>query len=368
MKRTRRVLLCLLLLTALTASGCAAAPPAPVYDRFSTSFFDTFDTLTTLMAYASDEATFQAAANQAHDRLMQLHQLYDGYTEYAGIQNIYVLNRDAAKAPVTVQKELMDLLVFCRDNQPATGGTTNIALGAVLRIWHNYREAGMADPERAELPPIDVLRTAAQHVDMTDVQLDPVNLTVFYRDPELKLDVGAVAKGYAAEVVAQELLQSPISSFILSAGGNVRVGNPPLDGKRIAWGIGIQDPRGNVFSDANSDIVETFFLSNMSVVTSGVYQRYYVVDGQPYHHLIDPATLMPGAYYESVTILTEHSGLADLLSTAAFLLPLEQSRALVASLPGVDALWVLPDGSIEMTDGARAHAKSAGASPAAPAQ
>ncbi len=369
MKQLRHALLCLLLLTSLAISGCAAGAPAsptaaPVYDRFSINFFDTFDTLTTLMAYAPDEATFQTAANQAHDRLMQLHQLYDGYNAYEGIANIYVLNRDAAKAPVAVPQELMDLLLFCRDNQPITGGTTNIALGAVLRIWHDYRDAGLDDPEHAELPPMDALQAAARHTDMTDVVLDTANNTVFYRDPELKLDVGAVAKGYAAEVVARELLKSPIPSFILSAGGNVRVGNPPLDGKRVAWGIGIQDPRGNVFSDANSDIVETFYLANMSVVTSGVYQRYYVVDGQPYHHLIDPKTLMPGAHYQSVTILTEHSGMADLLSTAAFLLPLEQSRALVAALPGVDALWVLPDGSIEMTDGARARAKSAGASPA----
>jgi thiamine biosynthesis lipoprotein len=255
----------------------------------------------------------------------------------------------------------MDLLLFCKERQPVTQGRVNIALGAALNIWHAYREDGLADPEGARLPSMDELREAAKHADIGDLILDPDQGTVMYADPALKLDLGAVAKGFAAERAARLLLDSATPSFIVSAGGNVCVGNPPLDGKRVAWGIGIQDPGGNVFSDPSSDIVETFFVSNLSLVTSGGYQRYYVVDGQRYHHLIDPATLMPGTHYQAVTVLTEDSGFADLLSTAAFLLPYDQSRALVESLEGVEALWILPDGSIEMSDGARKLAKSAGA-------
>lgn len=363
-RRTILLLLCGMFLTGCAPVASMAEPTAtapPVYERYSTNFFDTFDTLISLIAYAPDEAAFQTAAGEAHALFQRLHQLYDGYNAYEGVHNLYTLNQEAAKGPVEVPPELMDLLLFCQKNQPVTEGTTNVALGAVLFIWHEYREDGLADEASAQLPPMDALLAASAHTRMEDVVLDAEKRTVYYADTALKLDLGAVAKGYAAEIVAQHLLASNVSHFVLSAGGNVRIGNPPLDGKRKNWGIGIQDPNSSVFSTDTSSTVESFYLSNMSVVTSGTYQRYYVVDGQAYHHLIDPSTLMPGTYYQAVTIITEDSGMADLLSTAAFLLPYARSRALIDSLEGVEALWILPDGTIEMTDGARQAAKSGGA-------
>jgi thiamine biosynthesis lipoprotein len=293
----------------------------------------------------------------------RLHTLYDGFHFYEGVNNLRTLNHEAAKGPVKVEPELMDLLLFCKEKQMLTRGRVNIALGAVLEIWHAYREEGIADPEGARLPPMADLRAAARHVDMNDLLLDPENGTVQYADPLLKLDLGSVAKGYATELAAQQMLASATPSFIINAGGNVRVGNPPLDGERTAWGIGIQDPRGNELSGASGGIKESFFASNLSLVSSGDYQRCYMVGNRRYHHLIDPDTLMPGSHFQEVTILTEDSGLADLLSTAAFLLPYEESRAMVESLPGVEALWILPDGAVEMTEGAQKIAKSAGATP-----
>ena len=231
-------------------------------------------------------------------------------------------------------------------------------MGSVLSIWHEYREAGLADPEHAQLPPMEALEAASGHMNIDDLVLDEENMTVYFADPQLRLDVGAVAKGYATELISQMLLAGPMPSFIISAGGNVRLGNPPEDG-RAAWGVGIQDPDGSVLG--LSDIVETLFLANSSVVTSGDYQRFYVVDGESYHHLIDPDTLMPGKFYRSVSILTEDSGYADMLSTAAFLMPYEESRAFIESLSGVEAIWLFPDGTKEMTDGAAKIAKSRGA-------
>ena len=137
-------------------------------------------------------------------------------------------------------------------------------------------------------------------------------------------------------------------------GGNVRMGIAPADG-RAKWGVGIQDPDGAVLG--LSDIVETLFLTNASVVTSGDYQRFYIVDGQRYHHLIDPDTLMPDTEFRSVSIITEDSGYADLLSTAAFLMPYDESRAFIESLDGVEALWCTPDGEVIQSSGWADHEK-----------
>ena len=151
-----------------------------------------------------------------------------------------------------------------------------------------------------------------------------------------------MAKGYAAQVVADELYADGLTSFLISAGGNVVAKDAPKDGARGSWGIGIQDPFADP-DDPNSTSLDVVF------VTSGDYQRYYVVDGKPYHHIIDPATLMPAAYYRSVTVVCADSGEADYASTCLFTLPYEASRAMAEKL-GWKALWVFSDGSIEYTD------------------
>ena len=345
----------------LTCCLLFTLPAGAQMQKFSTYFMDSFDTVTTLIGYCEDQETFDTWAQAAHDMMLYLHKLYDKYNSYEdeGIVNIYTLNQRAATEPVKVDDLLFSLLAFSKSNYALCQAQTNVAMGSVLSIWHDYREIGLNDPKNAKLPPMDALITASENTSIDDLILDYENKTVYFANPQLKLDVGAVAKGYAAEIVAQALLASDMPSFILSAGGNVRVGEKPQDG-RSAWGIGIQDPDGALLG--SGDIVETFFLSGMSVVTSGDYQRYYTVDGKNYHHLIDPDTLMPGDHFRAVSILTEDSGLADMLSTAAYLMPYEESRAFVESLDGVEALWILPDGSIEMTDGALKLSRTGGAS------
>lgn len=348
-------------LAALAACLCMALPAGAEYSKFSTMFMDSFDTVTQLIGYCEDQETFDKWAKTVHDTMLHLHKLYDKYNSYEheGIVNIHSLNERAAKEPVAVDPLLYGLLAFAKSNYDLCQDQTNIAMGSVLSIWHDYREIGLNDPENAKLPPMDALEDASSHTSIDDLILDPENKTVYFADPNMQLDVGAVAKGYAAEIVGQLLLAGDMPSFILSAGGNVRTGNVPLDGRK-AWGIGIQDPDGAILG--TGDIVETFFLTNMSVVTSGDYQRYYTVDGKNYHHLIDPDTLMPGEHFRAVSILTEDSGLADMLSTAAYLMPYEESRAFVESLDGVEALWIMPDGTIEMTDGAYVLSRTGGAS------
>ena len=335
-------------------------PAGAVMNKYSTMYLDSFDTVITLIGYAESEETFNEQADQVHEMFLYMHKLFDTYNSYEdeGIVSIFTLNERAAQEPVAVDPILFSLLTFCKANYALCHEQVNVAMGSVLSIWHEYREAGLADPEHAQLPPMEALEAASGHMNIDDLVLDEENMTVYFADPQLRLDVGAVAKGYATELISQMLLAGPMPSFIISAGGNVRTGISPQDGRK-AWGVGIQDPDGSVFG--LSDYVEVLYIHEISVVTSGDYQRYYEVGGQRYHHLIDPETLMPDTDFRSVSIITEDSGYADMLSTAAFLMPYEESRAFIESLDGVDAIWLFPDGSMQMTDGAMKVAKSCGA-------
>lgn len=355
MKKVLRMLLTALLIPVFVLFPSAKAAEQK---RFTNHFFNTFDTIVSLIGYAPDQETFDSAFQAVQDRFIYLHRLFDKYNAYEGINNLYTVNEKAAQEPVKVAPELMEVLVYCREMQKKYPGATNIALGSVLNIWHDHRDIAENDPASATVPELTDLQAAAAHTDMDKVILDEENSTVFFEDPGLSLDVGAVAKGYAAESAAQLLLSSPMTSFIINAGGNVRAGDKPQDG-RNAWGVGIQDPFSSAYSDAPP--VETLFLRDLSVVTSGINERYYEIDGVRYHHLIDPDTLFPARHMASVTIVTESSTLADFLSTTLFMMPYEEGRALIDSLPEVDALWVPLDGTVQMTDGLSSVALSKGA-------
>ena len=344
--------------------GCKTSKEK-VYNKYSDSFFDTFDTIVQVVGYTETEEEFNSYVKKIESRFGHLHKLYDIYNNYEGINNVKTINDNAGVKPVVVEKEIIDLIVFAKDWYERTDGQTNIAMGSVLRIWHDYRQEGEYDPANAEIPPMDKLLDAAKYTDIDKVIVDTKKNTVYLADERMRLDVGAIAKGYATEIVAKEIMEEGFTSGIISAGGNVRVLNKPLDDVREKWGIGIQNPEQSIVSNENN-ILETIFINNASVVTSGDYQRYYIVDGKPIHHLIDPKTLMPGEYYRAVTVVTEDSGVADFLSTSVFLMPYEESRKLVNSIDGVEALWVMHDGTVEATDGMKEIMKSYGATGAKP--
>jgi len=223
----------------------------------------------------------------------------------------------------------------------------NPAMGRVLNLWHTARSDAEFDPYSATIPAMEDLLAANEHTNLNDLILDQENMTVFFADEKLRLDLGAIAKGYAAEKVAQKVGEI-LPHFSLNAGGNIVAGQS-ADGK--GWKVGVQHPDKALISDDNTYLC-TLQAENCAIVTSGDYQRYFWADGQKWHHLIDPATLMPSDRCRAVTIIAPTSTLADWLSTAAFVLPCEEARRLVEQ-SGAQALWYLPDGSVEMTEGFR---------------
>lgn len=335
----------LLLALALCAlAGCAGNEVE--LTRYQAQFLTLFDTATTIIGYAEDEESFTQTAQYLHDELEEYHQLYDIYNSYEGVTNIKSINDAAGVAPVQVDERILDLLEMSLELYQQTGGKVNVAMGSVLSIWHDYREAGINDPENARLPDQAELEQAAQHTDLSQVVIDREAGTVYLPDPEMSLDVGAVAKGYAVEQVCQGAEEEGYDHLLVSVGGNVRAIGERADG--TDWQVGIQNPD----TDSDQALWCTVDISGpMAVVTSGVYQRYYTVDGQRYHHIINPDTLFPGENFQAVSILSEDSGLADALSTAVFNLSAQEGLAFIESLDGVEALWILSDGSEQTSSG-----------------
>ncbi|PKM90841.1 MAG: FAD:protein FMN transferase [Firmicutes bacterium HGW-Firmicutes-12] len=362
MKKVFIVLLAVILLI----SGCAnkekqASDEASGYEKYSYEFFGAFDTVIQFIGYTRSEDEFEQYVNKAQGRYEELHKMFDKYNDYSGINNIKTINDNAGIQPVIVSQEIIDLILFSKEWYKKTNETFNIALGPVLSIWHDYREEGKSDPEHAAIPTQEELQTAANLTDLDKVIVDEEIKSIFLSEHGMSVDVGAVAKGFATEIVTRELMEAGIKSCIISCGGNVRIIGKPYDGIRNKWGIGIQDPQGNALIP-DDEPLDTVYIRDTSLVTSGDYQRFYVVDGNILHHLIDPKTLMPANHFRAVTVMVEDSGIADIMSTAVFLLSYEESNKLVESIEGLEALWIFPDGVIKSTQGMKEVMKSKGAS------
>lgn len=299
--------------------------------------FTLFDTVTTIAGTGESEEAFRQEAEQICSELQTYHRLFHIYQEYDGINNLKTVNDQAGIAPVEVEQPILDLLKDCRDYWILSDEKVNVAMGGVLDLWHQAREQALKDPQKAFIPSTDERTAAARHCNMQDVVLDFEKKTVYLKDPEMRLDVGAVAKGWAAQRAAEKAPEG----MLISVGGNVCATGPKPDGS--PWIVGIQDPHGE-------GCLQTVPLTRGSLVTSGDYQRYFTVDGKKYHHIIDPDSLWPGEKWSSVTVRCRDSGLADSLSTALFLLPEEQGLELLKKVDG-EAMWVDREGKIFYSPG-----------------
>lgn len=328
----RAVTLCLILCTFLFS--CETKVQKNKYTEYS---MDYFDTVITIIGYEDTQEEFDEVAEYILAELGEYHKLYSIYHRFDGIENLCTINElsDGGHRTVKADKRIIDMLLYAKEMYAFTEGTVNVAMGSVLSLWHNYREIGKDNPAEASLPPMEKLIQASGHTDISKLVIDEENCTVTLIDPLMKLDVGAVAKGYATECVAQSLEEQGITGYVLNVGGNIRtIGSKP-DGK--PWDIGLENPQGD-------DFLEYLQLNGQSIVTSGSYQRYYYVDGKRYHHIIHPDTLMPAEGFLSVSVICEDSGFGDVLSTALFCLPLEKGLELIESVPDTEALWVSQDG------------------------
>ncbi len=316
----------------LSIFGCSAKK-----QRFEEIYIDYFDTVVTVIGFEYDKQDFDSVCERIEDNLDRYHKLFDIYNTYDGVNNLCVINKNAGKAAVTVEKEIIDFLQFCKQMHTLTGGNTNIALGSVLSIWHSYRTAAVNNPENAKIPESSALLEASKHCNIDDIVINTTDSTVYIKDEKLSIDAGAVAKGYALELISSEL---DVDGYAINMGGMVKAFGKRADGKD--WSVGIENP----LDTSKTELAVK--PKDMTVVTSGSYQRFYEVDGIRYHHIINPKTLMPENDYLSVTVLAEDSALGDVLSTALFNMSLEEGRAVLGSLTEkACVMWIKSDGQRE---------------------
>ena len=333
----------LLFLAALLAAQSACYGG---YRKYSAGFFDYFDTYTNIIAYARSQAEFETAAKAVLTLIENDGKLFDIYNDYAGINNIKTINDNAGLAPVPVDAAILDLLEFSAEAYGITGGKVNAAMGPVLRVWHEYRIQGMGDTSNARLPPMETLRKLLEDTGIENLIIDRQAGTAFLARPGMSLDVGALAKGFTLRRALEAAREAGLESALINIGGEIAALGSPMD-SRDHWAVGVQDPFGE---DGARGIMDTVHISGMALASSGDYQRFYTVEGVNYGHIIDPETLMPATRFTQVTVLHPDAGMAEILSTAIFILPLDEGRDLLRQ-NGADGLWITPDGSVEATPG-----------------
>lgn len=336
---SQKLILAIIIATSLIVTGCGNVVSRAELTKYQNIFFGSFDTAITLVAYCESQEKFDALSVEVESEFQRYNDLYDIYSEYPGMNNLRTINAAAGKEPVEVDQDIIDLLKLAKEMYEETDGTVNVAMGSVLVLWHNARSYSERNPEDAYLPELARLEKASEHCNIDDLVIDEQAKTVYLADPDMRLDVGAIAKGFAVEKVAQKIISEGYNNLVINAGGNIRVIGPKPDGD---WSVGIQNPG----IESADPTIASIPLSHGSVVTSGVYERNFTVDGVTYHHIIDPVTLFPENRYLAVSIITEDSGLADAMSTALFNMDFEEGKAYVASREDLKVIWVLPDGEI----------------------
>ncbi|WP_299031397.1 FAD:protein FMN transferase [uncultured Anaerococcus sp.] len=305
-------------------------------EKHTVKVYEYFDTITTFMAYTKDEKEFDHYVNVLKDELKTYHELYNSYDAFDGVNNFRTINENAGKEPVKVDERVIELIDYSKEMYELTGGKINIAMGSLLGLWHDYREISLDNPDKAAIPEESMLVEASQHEDIDSIVVDEENKTVFIKDPEVQIDIGAIGKGYATKIIANRLQEEGLKHGILSVGGDdVLIGNNPAS-ENSYYKIAIQNPNLEDKENPYSSVVS---LKNTSVVTSGDYQRYFMVDGKRYHHIIDPDTMYPSTKWRSVSVIMDDIARADTISTYLFILDLKEGQDFAKKI-GAEVMWI----------------------------
>lgn len=288
------------------------------------------DTVVQLTVYHQEEDQATLASQAAFDLIEDLNSQLSMFEEDSEINAV---NEAAGQSPQPVSPETYEVVERGLAFGQETGGSFNIAIGALSSVW--VEAFDKKEPPR---------QVNSSLVDLEAVQLSDGE--IYLEKPGMKLDLGGIAKGYMADRVAELLREHDIDHAIINLGGNVLVmGSAPESGRD--WNVGVQNP-----FEVSGDIVGQIQVSDASVVTSGIYQRYFEHEGNFYHHLLNPETGYPiDNELAAVTIVSPDSTTADALSTAVFVMGLEDGYAFIEGREDAEAVFVSRNQSVYVTSG-----------------
>ncbi|NVC95151.1 FAD:protein FMN transferase [Vibrio natriegens] len=278
------------------------------------------------------------------DAYLQLKDYATRFTVNQADSELMRVNRNAGIAPIVVASDLFELIKLGKHYSEDVSTPLNIAIGPLVKTWRiGFQEA--------TVPSQELINEKLALVDPTQIILNEQQHSVFLSQKGMEIDLGSIAKGYFADQVMQRLTEAGVDNGYISLGGNVlTIGHSPNNTNK-AWNVGIQNPLSK-----RGDVIRIVPLQGMSMVTSGINERYFESNGQRYHHLLDGKTGMPiSTDIASLTIVSKKSVDGEIWSTAGFLPSASQSISYLNTIEGIEAVAVSIQGDVMTTDGFVGH-------------
>ena len=283
-------------------------------------------TLFTITLYAPDEMKARGASEAAFDKIAALDRMM---TDYDPDSELMQLCRKPAGKPVRVSAELFEILQKAQRVAELSGGAFDITIGPVVRLWRRARRT-----ETLPLP--EMLARARQAVGHQKLKLDARHQTVTLTVTNMQLDLGGIAKGYAADKALEVLKHYGSTRALVAASGDIAVGDPPPGQRGWRVGIGAMDKGGN--------LARNLLLRNAAVSTSGDMEQFVEIGGKRYSHIVDPRTAVGLTERLQVSVVAKRATDTDSFATAVSLLGVARGLALVDSQPGLAAFILKKDG------------------------
>lgn len=277
----------------------------------------------------------QRAIEEAVNRLNDIDNKMSVFKEYSEIS---MINQNAGISSQEVSKDTYFVMKEAVRYSELSEGAFNPTIRPVVELW------GIGT-DKARIPNDNEIRSKLKLVNYKDIILNEKDKTIKLRNKGQNIDLGGIAKGYAADEVKSILIKNNIKSALINLGGNIfALGKKP---DKTQWYIGIQNP-----FNKRGEFVGFISIKNKSVVTSGNYERYFISNGKRFHHIIDPKTGYPSdSKIVSSTIISDHSIDGDGLSTGVYIMGLDKSIKLIESIKGIDAIFITENKEVYFTSG-----------------